>query len=167
MTTDIVEQLRSVDGAKDAGFVIDLCWEAATEIERLRGLLRQAHGVIDHGPASDKQKEEENAAKHDHSECRKSAAQQVRSVQPGMTTEEYWQRVRETTAPYFWNRIAATLTEQIPDSELAAKIAAAKGDVNEIIALIRQGGKRERTTRLCEWCNKPVACSWEVEEEGR
>ena len=108
----------------------------------------------------------EDAVKHDHSECRKRSAQQVRSVQPGMTTEEYWQRVRETMAPYFWNRIAATLTEQIPDSELAVKIAAAKGDVNEIIALIRQGGKRERTTRLCEWCNKPVACSWEVEEEG-
>lgn len=99
----------------------------------------------------------EDAVKHDHFECRKSAAQQVRSAQPGMTTEEYWQRVRETTAPYFWNRIAATLTEQIPDSELAEKIAAAKGDVNEIIALIRQGGKMERSIRLCEWCNKLVA----------
>ena len=56
MTTDpsdIVEQLLSVDGIKDAGVVIDLCWEAAAEIERLRGLLRQAHGVIAHGPASE------------------------------------------------------------------------------------------------------------------
>ena len=51
--SDIVEQLRSVDGTKDAGFVIDLCQEAAAEITRLRGLLRQAHGVIAHGPASE------------------------------------------------------------------------------------------------------------------
>jgi len=37
--SDIVERLRSVDGTKDAGFVIDLCWEAAAEIERLRAAL--------------------------------------------------------------------------------------------------------------------------------
>lgn len=30
-----------------------LCDEAAAEITRLRGLLRQAHGVIAHGPASE------------------------------------------------------------------------------------------------------------------
>ena len=39
--SDIVEQLRSVDGTKDAGFVIDLCWEAAAEIERLRAALAE------------------------------------------------------------------------------------------------------------------------------
>src|SRR5690606_4937087 len=45
MTTDqsdIVERLLSVDGIKDAGVVIDLCWEAAAEIERLRAALAAA-----------------------------------------------------------------------------------------------------------------------------
>jgi len=40
--SDIVERLLSVDGTKDAGFVIDLCWEAAAEIERLRAALEKA-----------------------------------------------------------------------------------------------------------------------------
>jgi len=40
--SDIVDRLRSVDGTKDAGFVIDLCREAAAEIERLRAALWRA-----------------------------------------------------------------------------------------------------------------------------
>jgi hypothetical protein len=91
-----------------------------------------------------------------HEECRRRAERQVTSVRPEWSPEEYWQKVRETMPPYFWNRIAATKVERIPYKELAEAIAATEGNVAELIALIRKGDKREVSTRLCEWCNKPL-----------
>ena len=66
---------------------------------------------------------------------------------------EYWSRVRNTQLPCFWNTIQTRIYERMSDEDI---LKSAIENPDNLLSLVRSGGKKEVIDARCENCNSKI-----------